>query len=125
MLRDSFPRHINGLNAHIIMLQKITLRYNPHRSTSSGMNEYLSSPLFLNAAKNNPAIEFVVEPWKLGHPVIHGIYATGIEKLVDAKKMTMIEIHEALEAMTQTENRVLKKFKPGVKSLNPAIRPIW
>ncbi|EPZ36395.1 hypothetical protein O9G_002896 [Rozella allomycis CSF55] len=51
--------------------------------------------------------------------------ATGIEKLVDAKKMTMIEIHEALEAMTQTENRVLKKFKPGVKSLNPAIRPIW
>lgn len=115
---------VNGVGRFVLPLQRIIFTYCSHARDSDGIKEYLRANL-KSLAESNPSVEFVVEP-RWGHfPLIRGFFLHGREKVVCVKNYTIHQVHEAFMMLRNSSGSPLKKFRQAVKSMAPAVRPLW
>lgn len=115
---------VNGVGHFILPLQRILFTYCSHRADSTSLREYLKRNL-KSLAESNPGVEFVVEP-RWGHPpLLRGFFLDGHDKVLCVKNYTIEKVHEAFLNLRNSSGRPLRRFRQGVTSFAPAIRPLW
>ena len=105
------------------------------------MNSFLKH-ILPKFAKSNPQIEVVISPRPRKHPIVRGVYSNtplpplsprswltrpvnGREKVVCVRKMDHLQVSQHVEALRNSDGKVLKKRKKAVESVNAGVRGVW
>jgi hypothetical protein len=114
----------NGVGHFILPLQRVSFTYCSHSGDSRGIREYLSKNLPA-LATSNPTVEFVIEPRWGRFPQIQAWFLAGHTKQLCVKNMSPAKVHESFLKLRNSSGRPLRRFRQGVDSYAPAIRPLW
>ena len=115
---------MNGFGLYALPLVKLEFVFGLRSGDSTSLRKFLDRHLTKIAAQY-PSVEFLVTPQngKMAH--IRGTYLSGPDKLYDAYNKTVEEVFEGLQSLIERSGERTSRFRSEVKSVMPAVRPIW
>jgi hypothetical protein len=124
----------NGVDFFVLPLARLTVNFCDKLMDSAGIRDALQSAEFADFVRSNPSVEFVIEPRRGRRPVFRASYLNGtllpdsqdrVERVVQLKNLDPKAIMCRLRELREDSGQPRRRFRPGVHSDTPAIRPIW
>ncbi|KAJ3224246.1 39S ribosomal protein L51, mitochondrial [Clydaea vesicula] len=127
----------NGVGAFVPYINRITFHYEQPKLNAGGTSIDVNSKTFSQGlvnfirttlpivARENPHVEFLVQPTPKRYPQIKALYNNGVEKQLFVKRLSSSKINSLVKEFIQSSGKKPKKYYKPVISDGESITPIW